>query len=60
MIFLLLGHPKKINEAKPELSNLGPFPTSMVFICISIWEDSADKFKGNVGLKLTLVLFYLF
>lgn len=45
-----------MNEAKSELSSLSAFPALIIFICITIWEDGADKFKGNIGLKLTLVL----
>lgn len=45
-----------MNEVKSELSSLSTFPALIIFICITIWEDAADKFKGNTGLKLTLVL----
>lgn len=45
-----------MNEVKSELSSLSTFPALIIFICITMWEDGADKFKGNTGLKLTLVL----
>lgn len=45
-----------MNEIKSEFSSLSLFHALIVFICITIWEDGADKFKGNTELKLTLVL----
>lgn len=48
-----------MNEVKSKLSSLSAFPALIIFICITIWEDSADKFEGNIGLKLTSVLVLL-